>query len=225
MTLGAVILAGALGATSGQAVFVSPTMIAGDQVRLGDVADVSALPVALQGPAADLQLLRLKPGTGPVTISSTRLAERARGLMPVLGPWLEQTPVEVTITRAPPKVAEPRPLACQVLTAPVAAGQAVLASEVAPAPCDGATIPVKLALRGRAGTPTAPTDLAAGDLVAARDLSAYAVIRQGQELRLRTQTGAVSVERTASAVQSVRQGQAVFVRFGDGEVLRAGITP
>lgn len=66
--------------------FRSEARVAADIVRLSDVANLSALPPALRERAASTPVARLD-GFGR-TLSSRRIAERARAAVPALAAWL-----------------------------------------------------------------------------------------------------------------------------------------
>src|SRR6185312_1946481 len=63
--------------------------VPGPQVALGQIADLSGLPAALRDRAADLPVATVAPGR-TLVVSARRLAERARGLLPALSPWLPE---------------------------------------------------------------------------------------------------------------------------------------
>ena len=68
-------------------------------VRLGDIADVSALPADLQSRAAALELAVLPRDTRRTVIDRAWLASRARALVPGLAPYLGAQTGSVVILR------------------------------------------------------------------------------------------------------------------------------
>lgn len=80
------ILAALAGALLSQIAFKDDAVVVRGPVTLGQVADLSALPIALRGRASDLALME-RPGKA-TAIPHRALAGRARSLMPALRPWL-----------------------------------------------------------------------------------------------------------------------------------------
>ncbi|MFA7603952.1 MAG: flagella basal body P-ring formation protein FlgA [Novosphingobium sp.] len=81
-------------------IFAADAEIRGDIVRLGDVADVTVLPLELRLKAADLPLAVLDKAATRASVSTGFLAAQARARMPLLGRWLARSDREfVTLTR------------------------------------------------------------------------------------------------------------------------------
>lgn len=64
-------------------------------------------------------------------------------------------------------------------------------------------------------------DVAAGEIVRRYPEFGSDVVRPGQRLTLVIKAGAISLERQVEALQPARQGQRLFVRASDGQVLSA----
>ena len=67
-------------------------------VQLGDLADLSALPMELRDPAHRLEILSVPDQTMEMSIQSRDISARARSLMPILANWLPKTSSEVKIS-------------------------------------------------------------------------------------------------------------------------------
>lgn len=100
-TLTASLLAGAL-------VFAADATIAGDTVRLGQVADLTPLPAALRGSAAELPLARFRRDADTATVPARYLSEQARARMPVLAPWLAEAQTGVVRLHRSVELGQPR---------------------------------------------------------------------------------------------------------------------
>jgi hypothetical protein len=92
-------LLGFVSAPAEQLRFEAEVSIRNDIVRLGDIADVETLPVALRHRAAALPLAKLPAHTKTLKLSVVNLSARARSLMPSLGPWLKGQGGTVSIIR------------------------------------------------------------------------------------------------------------------------------
>jgi hypothetical protein len=68
--------------------FASQAILAGPVVRLGDVADLRAVPAAYRDRAASLVVARLTLDRSAFELDGDAMASRARAQMPVLGPLL-----------------------------------------------------------------------------------------------------------------------------------------
>ncbi len=109
-------LALALTAPPDLVAFLPRASVRGEVVRLGDVADLSALPEPLRARAGTTPVARV--GEGPQTLSTRRLAARARAAMPGLSPWLAaEADGVVEVVSAP--VETPAPVPNPVAVAPV----------------------------------------------------------------------------------------------------------
>ncbi len=79
--------------------FAPEAEVSGSTVRLGDVAELSAVPAALRSRAAALPLVRLELDQRRTVLDRADLAARARALMPVLRDLLPAGSAPVTILR------------------------------------------------------------------------------------------------------------------------------
>ncbi len=87
--------------------FISEAKVTTPLLRLGDVADVNALPLVLRQKARALVLMRLSHSRGPIVLKLSDIASRARSLMPSLGPWVppqKGTLLLVRRTQSPLKI-------------------------------------------------------------------------------------------------------------------------
>lgn len=85
MTLLFALAAGVI-AAAGPVAFRTETSVRGDTVRLGDIADLSALPEALRARAIATPVARVREGSQ--SLSTRVMAARARAAIPGLSPWL-----------------------------------------------------------------------------------------------------------------------------------------
>jgi len=208
-------------ATGTSVVFADSALVDGQDVRLGEMADLSALPVELRARAAGVVVLRFAPGQWSVRTPVRRLAERARGQLPILAHWLPRDDARmVTVRRIfSPVAASAQTGPCMRLTAPLAAGASPRAADLEPAPC-GARVTPRAFYFDR-GFARASHNLEAGTTVAALPTSAVAGVRPGDAILLFARVGPVAIERRVTAVQAAGAGQPVFVRGEDGEVFSA----
>jgi hypothetical protein len=223
MMIGSILLMAALAALPARATSASPAH-GGDAVRLGQVADLSALPADLRGRAERLPVARFAPGQDVVVTTPRRIAAVARRQIPVLAAFLtgdSDTPVVVRRPAASPTVAsEASTLACARMRVSAAAGQGLTRSDLDTAACGQAPVgawrydPASATIR-------ATRDLRAGEVVRAPPRTLLSSIRVGQPIHLSVTFGAVTVEREVQAAQSARAGGALFVRGADGLVFAA----
>jgi hypothetical protein len=85
------IAAGAAFANPGAIVFHDNIRKSGPVLTLGDVADLTQLPVTIRARAASLALVDGAMARPGMTLRHHLLASRTRALMPLLGPRLDQT--------------------------------------------------------------------------------------------------------------------------------------
>ncbi|WP_088307319.1 hypothetical protein [Novosphingobium sp. B 225] len=96
MGLGALLIAAS---ALGTITFAAEAEVTGPTVRLGDVAELSAVPESLRRQAAGLPLARLALDQRRTVMDRAELAARARALMPVLRDLLPAGSAPVTILR------------------------------------------------------------------------------------------------------------------------------
>ena len=227
MGAGYIVIIGLLAATADDPsalAFVRNATVVCDEVALGDIADVTRLPPGLRERAAVLPVARLRAGQGHVVLAARRVAERARALMPALGPWLtDPTDLAVTVRRGGPTArGATATAACARLERPVAAGAVPAEQDLTPAAC-GAEPSLDHTLRydTRIGMVRAARDLKAGETVISPPAFALAQVTAGQRLHVRAQVGSVTVQRDVEAVRTARAGPRLFVRTADGAVFSA----
>jgi len=224
--MGAVgVVAFGLVAAAAPVAFQRDVAVRSPAVALGDLADLSRLPAALRGRAAALPIARV-PAQGRLVLTSQRLAERARALMPALGPWLAPGTDDAVVVRlaaeAPAPAAKSAPPAgCQRVAHPVAAGAIPTVDDLAPATCEAGPAGEAFRYDPAAKAVRATRDLAPGETVAAVPRFAIAGVRPGQRLFLKTRVGPVVVEREVEALQPARPGGQLFVRSLDGAIFPA----
>lgn len=196
------------------------------EVAFGDVADVSRLPAALRDRAAALPIVQV-PASGHLVLTSGRLTERARALMPALAPFLPMgTQEKIVVRRAgnapPPVLAGPTPRdACMRVVQPVAEGSVLTRADLEPVGCEANAQPSAVRYDPEVRALRAERELEAGETLAAAPVFALAGVRAGQRLYVRAQVGPVVVEREVEAVQPGRTSGKVFVRASDGVVFSA----
>ena len=196
--------------------FVTDARVGTSDVRLADVAETADLPQTLRAEARALTLTTLPRGAVRQVYSVRRLAERARALMPALGPWLADAgdgQVTVVVDRSPSR--DTPQASCLSVVAPLAVGSIPRASDFVPTVC---AHPVAGAFRFRRqdGVAEVTRDLKIGDETRSVPLADLAHILPGQPLYVSAQVGSVRVERAVTAVQPAASSRAVFVRSEEG---------
>jgi hypothetical protein len=86
-------------ALAGSVSLVPTAMVRGDVLRLGDVADISQLPMPMRDRASRLELMNLPENHDPVRFRGEDIAARARSLLPALAPWLVQIKGDIVVRR------------------------------------------------------------------------------------------------------------------------------
>jgi len=114
--------------------------------------------------------------------------------------------------------AEPAPSACARMLHAVEAGALLAASDVAPAECGGRGPAPAFRYEPASGAARAVRALAAEEIVPAVPAAALVAVRPGEPLILAVRRGAVTLNRTVTALQPARPGQKLFVRAADGRV-------
>ena len=220
MVIGPIFLMAALTALPSRASSGAPARDSG-AVRLGQVADLSALPADLRGRAERLPVARFAPGQDVVVTTPRRIAAVARRQIPALAAFLTEvsdTPVVVRRPAVSPTLApETPPPACARMRVSAVTGQALTKADLDATACGDD--PAKAWRYDQAAaTIRATRDLRAGEVVRAPPPSLLSSIRAGQPIRLSATFGAVTVEREVQAAQSARTGGTLFVRGADGVV-------
>lgn len=208
-------------AQPGAIAFDSTAQSRGGDIRLADVADLSGLPKALQARAAALTLTRAPRGPRRLTVSRRWLGERAKALMPALGPWLPSSPeglVDVRVEGASSSQTRPPFGDCSVLKRNTVTGAAPTSDDFETSACSPSKLTRAFRFDAATGSARAVRDLSAGEVVAALPASAIASVIPGQKLFLTTRVGPVEVDREVTALQPARSGGALFVRTQDGKI-------
>lgn len=203
--------------------FVKTATLSSPAATLGEVADLSGLPVALRARAAELTLLGLPPGRRVHILQATHLAERARGLMPALAPWTHGVaPQTLAVQVVPsPQPPTPSPTNCQRAIEALGVGDLPRRSDFEPAACGVEPIGKAFVFDRADGFARLGRGLNAGDVVADAPLGALAGLRPGQVARIQAKVGPVRVQRAVQVLKPARDGEAAFVRGSDGRVFAA----
>lgn len=212
----------------------SDVIVQDPQVELGELMNLSHLPPALSLRAASLPITRFQPGETQMMLSTQRLAERARALMPALGPWLSNTSAgSITVHLAPAKRSrEETGIAtqarCMRLEHAVSENVVIAEDDVSAAPCPASSPdrPVRYDRLDRVARATRA--LSAGETISEIPQFALAVVRPGEHLFVEAHIGAVIVSQEVEALQAAGPGRSIFVRTADGQVVAApgpGVTP
>ena len=223
MSAATLILAAGLIASAASPVrFAEQVKVERRAVTLGEVADLSGVPVGLRERAAALPVAMLRPGHAWADAPVARLVERARAGLPALAPYLPTTSegkVRIRLQAAPVPAAAPR--RCAVLVNALQADAIPVRADLVATPCGSG--PLRQAFRYDAGARAvrAVRDLAVDEVVPAPSASAVPTLRPGQPLYLTATVGPVTVSRAVKTVQAARRGRRVFVRAADGAVFSA----
>ncbi len=202
---------------------VSSATVTSPVVTLGDVADLSSLPAGLRERAADLPVAAFRPGQTQIEFTSAKLTRRARTLVPALGQWFAAGGDDVIAVRLEGKL-QPAAVphaACLEPTRALAAGETVSTQDFRSASCGAEPALPSLRYDARSRAARAVRDLSPGDRIATAPASAFAAVKPGETLNVRTQAGPVVVEREVTALQTGWPGKPLFVRAADGAVLKA----
>ncbi|MGF6415795.1 hypothetical protein [Paraburkholderia sp. MM5477-R1] len=197
-------------------------------VRFGDVAEVSALPVALQKQAADLVVARLREADASVAIEPRRLTEAARRQIPALTPWLATQDGQPAVIISRPVRATPDPARevrsvpaarCVELLRDLSKGDAITFDSVR-----GIACPQKLVMRGvhyddKARVARATQNLVPGDVITGIPSQRLAQVIRGERIVAVVRTGAVTVWRTGIALTDSASGRVTMIATGDHDIV------
>ena len=194
-------------------------------LRLIDLADLSALPPSVREAAASVVVMHLEGRQTSIALSDRAINARLRSRMPLLARWLPEPSGRLISVRY-----RPRPVAawtsgnrarpCIRALGPVEAGAAPLSASFERSDCVGRPEPA-FRYDPAARAVRARRAIAPGEVVAAYADFGLDSIAPGQPLLLAVMAGGIRVERQVRAVQSVRAGQRLFVRSDDGELMSA----
>jgi hypothetical protein len=195
------------------------------QVRLGDVADLAPLPPALRPKASSLIVGWLDRGA-EARFSANEVAARARALMPALGPWLPPELASgaqtIDVRLRSDRTEQDFVLAtCLRAMRTVAAGDVGSVADFTPVACTGRASQRAFRYDTAIGALRVERRLEAGEVVWGAPRAALVIVTPGEPLYLSARVGPVEVVRQVRAVQSAKQGEALFVRADDGSVFAA----
>jgi hypothetical protein len=197
-------------------------------VRFGDVADLSALPAALQKQANELVVARLRDSDASVAIEPRRLAESARRQMPALTPWLSTQDGHPAVVinhpvRAVPDAAREvrsvQPAHCFELLRDLRKGDAIMLDGVRDVACPQNALIHSIHYDDKARLARAARDLAHGDVIASIPSQRLAQVSRGERIVAVVRTGAVTVARTGTALTDSGSGRATMIATGDRDIV------
>jgi hypothetical protein len=196
--------------------------VAADDVRIDDVANLSALPPNLRTRAGRQIVLRLGPSQNERVLSQDALRDRIFALMPALGPWLPSASGGVVIVRRPSKPLAKAAMAmgCVKAQAPLAIGDYPIADDLAPAACPD-KVDHALVYDHMASVVRAARDVQSGEVIAGVPKWAIAQLSPGAPAYLETVAGPIKIERLVHVAQPARLGHGFFARAQDGGVVPA----
>lgn len=189
------------------------------QIRLGDVADLSALEPSVRSRLAPRVLAAIPAGRSGITLSREALRALVRRSVPGLGVRVEadDSPLAFRVTAS----AHQRPRAgCAELARPLAAGAPLTDQDLVPVACEKASTPA-LRFDRLDRVARADSDLAAGTYLGRVSATAAVAVDKGDKLTLVSSAGPVRVTREVVALQPGRAGGKLFVRDSEGNVTSA----
>jgi hypothetical protein len=200
-------------------------IVAGREVRLGDVVGLVGLTPALPASFAPRIVARLPAGAASVTLSGSQLATLVRRSVPGLEVLAPKSAVTIRRRAEEAAAAAAAPTGiCFALSRPVARGAALMAGDAVATPCREGEPRARLAFDRRDHRVRAAADLAAATYLGRVSLPAGSGVERGDALTLVSTIGSVRVQRKVVAVQPGRSGGKVFVRDEDGQVLTAPLS-
>jgi flagella basal body P-ring formation protein FlgA len=191
----------------------------GRQIRLGDVADLSALEPSERSRLAPRVLAAIPPGRSRVILSREAVSALVRRSVPGLS--VRDDMKAETLTFRVRASADERPrAACAELARPLAAGAALSDADLAPVACrDEAASGLRFDRLDRVAR--AERDLAAGTYLGRISAPPAVAVDKGDKLTLIAAAGPVRVSREVVALQAGRPGGRLFVRDSEGNVTSA----
>lgn len=193
--------------------------LAGREIHVRDVTELSCLAPASRAAIGALVVARLPENRQQLTTSRTALAELVRRRAPALS--------DVSAGRGAVTIAAPTPDAsvapsdpCFATRAPIRAGEAISGDLLAPAPCAQRAQGHSLAYDRDDGVVRARVDLPSGAYVGAVLVSPDLTADTNDQVAYRVRNGATTVERIVTAAQPTL-GPRTFVRTADGQVFSA----
>ena len=192
------------------------------RIRLADVARSAGLPRASWDHLAGQVIATLPARSRAVTLSrnavSVLVSRRMPGIRTLAGATSDPIRFEVSGEQSTSVS-----LACRALGVARRAGEQMVDADLSPAPCTGA--PVKsLQYVSRGRQLVAARDLPAGSYLGRIAAPPVVAVKRGDDLRLVSRMGSVTIERAVTAMQVGRAGKPVFVRDSDGEVFAVRVS-
>jgi hypothetical protein len=195
--------------------------VAGPELRLADVADLTTLPVHLCARASELVLARFALRDRSFGVRDSDIIAKAKARLPDLAPWLPLPSGKVIRVSIQTQRAESGSAAndkgCVRAVRPIAAGAVPSRDDFDLVPCEAAS-PRSFRYEASLRTVRTVRAVAEGEVVRPWPDFGSDRIAAGQSLTLKAFIGPVSVEREVVAAQSALPGQHVFVRNSDGAV-------
>lgn len=189
------------------------------RIRLGDVADLSALAPSERSRLAPRVVAVIPAGRTGITLSREALGALVRRSVPGLAvrAGADSAPLSFRVTAG----ADERPrAACAELARPLAAGAALADGDLAPVDCrEGAPSGLRFDRLDRVAR--AERDLAAGTYLGRVSPAPAVAVDKGAKLTLVATAGPVRVSREVVALQAGRPGGRLFVRDAEGNVTSA----
>jgi len=195
----------------------SEVALAGRQIRLGDVADLSGLPPAAQRRLAPRVIAAVPAGRSRIALTRQALRGLVRRSVPglTLRAGANEAPLIFTVGEpAQDRLAG----TCAEVTRPLAAGAAVSDEDLVPVPCYGAAAPAELRFNRLNRVLRTSGPLAAGTYLGRISVGAAPDVDKGDKLSLVVTAGPVRVSRAVVAMQPGRAGGRLFVRDSEGNV-------
>lgn len=232
MAAGWLLFLGTMAATAGTPpaplVFRQDIEVIGPRVSLGDIVDVSVLPPPLRKRAASLPIADFRPRHDRLELSSRRVRERVRALLPAAASWFgdaAETRITVRLaTRAQHlgiAAGLPSSPACLRVVEPLPAGSIATSADFEPGPCGATAASASFVYDPQARAVRATRSLQSGEAVEAVPSFALMGVRPGQRVYVHASVGPVRLSREVEAVQPALPGQRLFVRTADGTVFAA----
>ena len=189
------------------------------RIRLGDVADLSALEPAARSRLAPRVLAVVPAGRSHITLSREALRALVRRNVPGLSVLAgADAPLAFHVAAS----SEDRPRAgCVELARPLAEGARLSAKDLSPVDCDDKTAAAPLRFDRHDLVARADRDLAAGTYLGRVSAPPAVAVDRGDKLTLISTAGPVRVTREVVALQTGRAGGRLFVRDSEGNVTSA----
>lgn len=190
------------------------------RIRLGDVADLSALEPATRSRLAPRVLATIPAGRTGISLSRDAVSALVRRSVPGLNLRTENHDAPLAFRVA--ASADERPArACAELARPLAAGAALSDRDLAPVACDDKAAAAGLRFDRLDRVARADRDLAAGTYLGRISAPPAVAVDKGAKLTLVSSAGPVRVSREVVALQAGRAGGRLFVRDNEGNVTSA----